>query len=1234
VYWVFRALLIGLAAALVGRPAGTAGAPPDVEGGHRVYLPLLAPEPRSVAAPRFGVARGLYDRPFMLPLACDTAGAVIRYTTDGSAPGPDRGRVYAAPFAVSTTTVVRAAAFKPGLAPSEVATHSFIFPAAVAGQPDAPPGLPATWGTPPDDPAGGPVPADYGMDPEVAGDPRYRDELAAGLRALPSLSLAMAPDDLFGADRGLYLHPDERGDAWERPVSAELVRTDGVPGFQVDAGIRVAGFASRKHRHTPKKSLSLRFRSAYGPARLHYPLFPGGVTAFDTLRLRAGFNDSFPYLPWRGQYIRDQWGRDTQRAMGWTAARGVFVHLYLNGLYWGVYNLTEEPTAAFAADHLGGRASDYDVIESSARGGTGVEDGDRVAYDRLVGLTGLDDPSRYAEAAALLNIPQHIDYMLVQMFGANLDWPLTNWRAARNRAAGGGFQFFVWDYEVALDLLMPGHGLHNPGNNDDISTTAGVDGLHGRLVANAEYRLAFADRVRRHFFDEGALSAARAGDRYAALAAALDQAIVAESARWGDGPVGPYAVINGWRPWHDFWRLFGEGHPQTRDDEWAPERDRLLGAYFPNRTATVLGQLCARGLYPPVAAPAFDSSLTADGAGAKLTMVPAADGCPGARRDGTIFYTLDGADPRRPGSGDPTLPWSGDVAPQARAYRVPLSLSGYRRVKARLAVQEGGRWVWGALTETAFGRPPLAITEIMYHPAQADAEFLEITNIGAASVDLGGMSTEGVTITFPPGTALEPGGRLVLVQDALAFQRAYGDEPIGGVYDGRLANEGETVALRDALGRPVAGVTYDDAGFWPLSPDGEGYSLVPIDPARAGGDPESWRASARLGGSPGLDDPDPPYERVLIHEVLAHSPAPLEDAIELYNPGPRPADIGGWFLSDDRDDLRKFRVPDGTVIAPGGYAVFYEHALRLGVPAAREVVAGAPSLDSPPASPPSDSPPASRSPLGFGSGFALSAEGDGAYLGSADRRGLMTGYIHGLEFGAADPGAPFGRFVTRAGPDFVAVAAPTFGVDAPASVEAFRLGRGAPNAPPRVGPVVLSEIMYHPRAGGDEFIEIHNIAGAAVPLGDADAPANAWRFTAGVDFAFPAGAEIAAGGRALVVGADPAKFRRARRVPAGVPVFGPYTGQLDNGGETLALARPGPPDDGAIPLVEVDRVRFDDAAPWREAADGGGPSLERIDEAAFGNDPDNWAALRPGGTPGEANAAPRSVFLPVVVSRR
>ncbi len=1220
--------MLGLLFLVAGLPSAASAGPT------RIFLPILAPEARSIDPPAFDPPRGYVEAPFVLRLSVP-AGTAIRYTIDGSAPTPEQGRPYTGPIPIAGTTILRAIAYRPGsrLPPSPVATHSYLFGEQVLRQPEDPPGFPAQWGVPPLLGELGPIRADYGMDPEVTGDPRYAAGLRSDLASLPSLSLAMDREDLFGAERGIYVHATEEGHAWERPVSVEWIDPEGRPGFQVDAGIRIAGVASRHHQYTLKHSFSLRFRGRYGAKRLEAPIFPGSsVERFDSLRLRAGFNDSFAYVPDRAQYLRDAWGRASQRAMGWTAPRGRFVQLYLDGLYWGLYELTEEPTAAWAADYEGGREADYDVVKANARGEEGVEDGSRAAYERLIGIGGLEDPARYDQVAGLLDLPQHADYMLLNLYGVNLDWPLTNWRAFRNRVTGGGFRFVIWDYETSLDLLAPAHDRFDAERARDISRSAGVDGLQDRLMKSAEYRMLFADRARRQLLDDGALSARAASDRYRGLVAQIERAMVLESARWGDMPPGALARRDAGRLWADYEARNGPGHPQTRDEEWRAEQRRLMTEVFPRRDLELLWQLCDRVLYPPLAAPELDPPAGAVGPALRLLLRPGAGGCPGARRDGTIYFTTDGSDPRLPGSGDPNEPWTGQVSHKAQRYAGPVRLEGYARVKARMALPSGGRLIWSALTEAHYGQPRLTIGEILYHPAPGGAEFLEIVNQERIPVDLSSFRTEGVTHTFPAGSILPPGGRLVLSGDPEDFALRYPDVALAGVYAGKLANGGERLRLLDAGGQPLIDLRYDDEGFWPLSPDGRGHSLVPAEPAGEAfgpSDPRAWRASSQTGGSPGRPDPPPPWPPVRIHEVLAHAPPPLEDAVELYNPGPDIADLSGWFLGDEPNDPRAFRIPDGTLLLPGRYLVLYGRDLRVGLPGSSEGERG------------EESGPRSSS-VALGSGLSLPATGGRLYLVSADRAGRRTGFMQGFEYPPTEPGLSVGRLELTRGPVVSVLERPTFGVDAPESVEAFRGGSGAPNAPPLLGPVVINEIMYHPAGRSEEFVELMSLADEPVSLHESGAPETAWRFSDGIDFEFPPGAEIPPGGLALVVPIEPELYRALRALPAGLPIFGPYDGKLDNAGEILELARPfwrgeeegvDPASDAEV-YVSVDRIDYGDDAPWPEPADGDGPSLERRDPLRFGDDPEAWQAISAGGSPGRANTLPRYLWLPLLSNRR
>ena len=568
-----------------------------------------------------------------------------------------------------------------------------------------------------------------------------------------------------------------------------------------------------------------------------------------------------------------------------------------------------------------------------------------------------------------------------------------------------------------------------------------------------------------------------------------------------------------------------------------------------------------------------------------------------------IYYTVDGSDPRG---------FQGTTNPAALLYNGPITLTNNVRIRAR-AVNANHRNLTGVsgpgsrnpvvstpwsgdIVSTYYLTPPrLVVTELMYHPApptsQSDTndadnfEFIELKNVGTTVLNLTGFRfTNGIDFTFSAAsgvTTLAPGASVLVVKHLAAFTSRYGAQPnIAGVYNGSLANEGERITLVGPALEPVLDFTYSDN--WLPVTDGFGWSLVIKDPTASPGAwdvASSWRASASAGGSPGVDDPaPPPFAQVLINEALTHTDFPVLDQIELFNAGTADVNVGGWFLTDDPTADIKYVIPAATVIPAGGFLVLDESQFTNGP-----------------------------------TGFSLSSEGDELYVFSA-AAGEPTGYSHGFEFGAAQNGVTFGRYVNSQGHEhFVAQQVNTL---------------GANNSLPRVGPVVISEAMYHPPdvfAGGsindnsiDEFIELHNLASTNVALYDASHPSNTWRLTSGVDFDFPTNTSISANSSILVVNFNPtnsiqlAAFRSKYGVPVGVPIFGPYGGQLDNSGESIRLRRPDSPNtNGAVPYILVDQVDYLDEAPWSKFADGAGASLQRIVVSAYGNDPTNWVAAAP-----------------------
>jgi hypothetical protein len=1124
------------------------------------------------AAPRFSVDHGFFETPFDLELTTTTPGATLIYTTNGTAPALDNGFTYSSPLRISGTTTVRAAAFKDQFDSSLDVVRTYFFLDDIISQSptgEAPPGWPSSWGA---------NVVDYGMDPDVVNSPTYAPTIRDDLKALPSFSIVMNLADLFDPTTGIYANPGQDGREWERPCSIELIHPDGTEGFQIPAGIRIRGGFSRSTGN-PKHAFRLFFRGEYGATKLEYPLFgDDGTDSFDKMDLRTFQNYSWSFQgDGRGIFVRDQFNRDLQLAMGHQGERGEFYHLYINGHYWGIFNTCERPEAAFGETYYGGRREDYDVVKVEAGPYTvNATDGNMDAWTRLYQLAqaGFASDAAYQFVQGnnpdgtpnpayenLIDVPNLIDYMLIILYGGNLDAPISNFLSntrpnnfysMRDRTGPFGFRSFVHDAEHTL--LNVNENRMGPYPAGDTSVLySSPQWVWQKLQANPEFRLLVADHVHRHFYNNGVLTAQRARELFLARTGQLDRAVVGESARWGDAK---------------------RSTPFTRVD-WQNAVNNVLNNFLPQRSSVVLGQLRNGGLYPAVVAPAFNQHGGNVPPGFNLTISAPA---------GTIYYTLDGSDPRLRG---------GSVSPAARLYSGSIALAETADVKAR--VLSGS--TWSALNAATFTLiqtfTELFITEIMYNPPATELfsgnqlEFIELKNVGSTELDLSGVQfTDGVQFNFPIGTRLDPGAFVVLAGDSNAFVQTYPAVPIHGVYSGRLSNSGERLTLSHAVGTPIFSVRYYDTEPWPISPDGAGFSLVPVNPNLnvAPDDPVNWRASSAPGGSPGRDDPSSNIPTILINEILTHTDLPAMDTIELHNPNSSPVDVSHWYLTDRRTTPKKFRIPVSSVIPAGGFITFDE----------------------------SDFNPTP----GVEPSFLLSSHGEEIYLYSGDAAGNLTGYSHGFTFPAAANGVSFGRYVTSTGDSHY-----------PAQMT---LTLGAPNAGPRVGPVVINEIHYQPLAGDAEFVELKNITASAVPLYNVEHPDLTWRLN-GIGFTFPTGSQIAAYGIIVIVSGDPAAFRIKHGVPADVPIFGPFPGNLQDGGERLQLLRPDNPDydelgQPIVPEIVVDEVRYDNQAPWPTEAAGSGSSLERLNASAYGDDPINWRAS-PGvpsaGLPNSGNRPPQ-----------
>ena len=353
---------------------------------------------------------------------------------------------------------------------------------------------------------------------------------------------------------------------------------------------------------------------------------------------------------------------------------------------------------------------------------------------------------------------------------------------------------------------------------------------------------------------------------------------------------------------------------------------------------------------------------------------------------------------------------------------------------------------------------------------------------------------------------------------------------------------------------------------------------------------------------------------IVFNEILSHADDPYEDAFEFFNLTAQSIDMSGFFVSDNTQDPRRYRIPDGTIIDPRGYAVVYRFQFQ----------------------------PHPGVPPSFG---LSSAHGDSLFLFGTDAQGNLNGFRTGGSFPAAVNNVPFTRYNSSIGPQltpevYLTMGTPIRGTDSEELLPLLRTGKGAPNGLPLIELLVINEIHYYPPGSIvgtesvlDEYIELRSLVSNPLPLFDPAFPSNVWWIAGSVEYSFPRNKFVAPESSVLIVGFDPerdpsqlAAFRSRYALASGVQIFGPYRGVLANTNGSVQLFRPDVPqfcfdfDYGWVPPILVDHVDYSSTDPWPSAANGAGYSLQRKMLTDYGNDPVNWQAATP--TPGQDSALP------------
>jgi hypothetical protein len=772
----------------------------------------------SLAQVQFSKQRGHRQESFVLSLTHSDANAQLQYTLDGSAPSNSNSQTYSAPIIVDGTAVVRARAVRAFMSPSPVATHTFLFAGDTLAQTHAgviADGYPANWveedGT--DwDLGGGRPGAWYGMDATIlASYPTA--QLQQALLSAPTVSLSMSPDDWFGDGSagpigGIYCNSEATGSAWQRSGSMEWIDSHSSLGFGVDCGLSIQGSSSTDPILRNQLSIKLSFKGEFGPKKLKQDIFDGSVASFDHLILDAGHQNSpngpgSNKLKRHAQGLRDQFMCDVQDAMGGLAPRGRPVHLYINGLYWGLYNIHERANEQFAAAHGGGKPTEYDYVKEGVVREGNSNDWDDAnapgAWDTAVTIAagGLDTTDiwqgqpAYEVFCQWFDVADYAEYLLLNYFGGNTDWPQNNWiGSSHSRLSAdytdtnpaGAFRWHSWDAETVLywgnAATSVGDGFYD--RTSETSTWIGsIVYFYTFLRVNPEWRMLFADLAHEQIF-HGALFV---DPDYAAAGTPYDPAFPERNT-----PATLYyqraqelwpAVILEYARWGNYWHAPGTITPA----DWLVERDRLLEQYFPVRSDVLLAQLrnVQPQLYPDLDAP----ELSPHGGAVRSNEDILLSGPPGA----TLYYTLDGSDPRLAG---------GILNPSALAYQGPFTLPG-PTCSVRARAYDGSEW--SALERGNFAVDvPVVLNElqasnkntILDENGQSE-DWVELTNTSDQGVDLSGWGLSDDTNRpgkwrFPEGTVIGPRAYLLVWLDEDGSQG-----PLHANF--KLAASGESISL-------------------------------------------------------------------------------------------------------------------------------------------------------------------------------------------------------------------------------------------------------------------------------------------------------------------------------------------------------------------------------------------------------------------------------------------------------
>jgi len=726
--------------------------------------------------------------PFELALTGVDPSFTIRYTLDASEPD-ESSEVYNGQLNISKTTVIRAKIFKEGLIPS--ATQSNVY-------------------------------------------------LIGKTHSLPIIDLITDSKNLYDNTDGIYIRGAGAESAfphfganfwedWERPVNFRFTR--GTESYAIDAGLKIFGGWSRGNA---QKSFSIFARSKYGTGEMDFPFFETrDYNLFQSLVMRNSGND------WLRTMFRDGLITGLMEGSGLDLQAYQPVVTYMNGEYWGIYNLREKINEHFVVSKHGGKPEDVTLLERNGE----IIFGDNEAYLDLIDFVSshnLSNTSNYKQVEDKVDIENMITYQIAQIYFNNTDWPGNNIKFFKTK--NGKWRWILFDTDFGLNI-WDGNGTTNntlefalESNGPNWPNPPWSTLLFRSLIQNLEYRNRFinrfADEMNSRFLNSNISS------QISKVSGAIQPEITSHFGRWNGDP----------SQWN--------GHIQRMRD-FSLRRPSIMKNHITKQFALPNYHNISVSNPNPNFGFVRLNSLVIDA----------------GYWQGDYFETVPITMIAIPKEGYKFSRWEG--AANSTEQEININLTQ-------------GSTITPIFVEDNSNLLDLTINEINYSSSEDHdtGDWIELYNPSSSTKDISQWiikdSDNEHAYTIPEGTLIENDGYLVVTRNSDKFMALHSTVTnMVGDMDFGLSSSEDMVRLYNPEGVLVDSVSYTSTAPWPEDAAGQGFTLELTDPGLDNSNPEHWD-NIHQYGSPGRSNrKSTATQNLSDHLDISLSPNPTPGNIRL-----------------------------------------------------------------------------------------------------------------------------------------------------------------------------------------------------------------------------------------------------------------------------------------------------------------------------------------------------------------